>query len=573
MPRGTVSVRGLGGAAAIEEANPEWVEALPELVRRLELRRYFRRIANHSGAPTELTPRSFLVYMRVYVLPYIERTIELTAPVVSPTFYDHGIRIGTWRGAVRPQRAWAILVNSHFSGMYFPELESFVLSDWTHDDDDISTVAMLVEELLELTGLEPLPEAEQAQSQGLVPVEVTVGCDPEFELVEFRREGPRVVAACEVLSEPGGLGGPIGADGAGAQLELRPVPSTDPAQVVASIRALFERFARRYASYDGSPVGERYPVGGHIHIGVGKPWDPPCDVIRILDHFIGRPLRGLNGPARNESGYGGLSDIRVEPHGFEYRTPPAAIFADPRMAEITLKLARNLVSRVLNAPRGETITYHLPPYLREYVTIGGLTREEARYFAKFRRRWREYPVRSIRAAWGLGEPELGAPVIVFHDDWDSSAREAYRERLMGNATFREVASGMAVVLYGLAAERGDVATIPIEGFGVLESPPHSTRPRPSAVAIGLPRVARVHPTWRDHIDAVIEGIVNYLSQRAGDSAPARAEEQEERGWSPTYEIYVSSIDSIPSSYDSLPSSYDSPSFPPRNERDDEGPFF
>jgi len=518
MPRSEVVIRGLGGAEALKSPPSEWTEGFPILVRELDLERYFRHLGNHTTPldGLDIPPRAFYVFANVTVQAQAERTIDLSAAIADLVFFDNLI---TFIDTPSPRRVWVIRVNGRFAGLYFPELESFVLTDWTHNRSEVPhTVVPLVRELLERVGLEPL-EPETGPEE-FTPVEVTVGCDPEFELLEIGRDGPRVVAAYEVIDEAEGSFGPLGVDGAGSQMEVRPDPSTDPARVVESIRSIFERFALRYAAYDGSPLGERYPVGGHIHIGVGRPWRPPGQLVSMLDTFIGCPMSVLNGPARTESGYGDLSDVRTEPHGFEYRSPPAAVFAEPRMAEIVLKLARNLVSRVLNAPRGETIVYHSPPYAREYIKIGGLTREEVKYFLRFRRRWRKEKIPSLRAAWGLGEAVLSAPRLFFRDEWDFAARREYEQRLMGDETFREVAAGITVVLYGLAEDRGEVASIPIEGFDLLESPPHPVRPRPNHVVIGLPRVARVEPTWREHVDNVVTAIVRYMSEEPEDSSPS-----------------------------------------------------
>lgn len=514
MPRTTVEVRGLGGEEALRPGGFEWREALGIMAREGHLNRWFKHIANHLDdcdvrrmGVGDIPRRACLVFCLIHFFPLaVGDPIRLVAPEeLGLEFYEV-----CWRPGEQLVPSIPIFVNDRLAGMYLPEHETFLLSDWTHTNLGARVGARLMEQLIEIVGLEPLPPPDE--SAGIKPVKVTVGCDPEFELVRIGVE-PVFVAACNVISEPGGGGGELGVDGAGTPIEVRPRASEDPAEVVRSIRSIFERFARRYPTYDGSPVGEKHPVGGHIHIGVGRPWDPPMEVVQVLDDFIGRSFKKLNGPARcDDSFYGRLGDVRTQPHGFEYRTPPAAIFAEPRVAEIVLKLARNLVDRVLNSPPSEVIRYSRPPTVADYVNVGGLTREEVRYLNTIVRQWKTAGVpRSIRWGWGLPEPEPAELEVRFGDDWAEDAWRYYQNQLLAQAQERGIGRGIVLYLYGLGASRGEVATIAIEGFEVLVPPPIDPHPQPGHYAVGLPRVARVEPTWREHADRVIEAILDYLS--------------------------------------------------------------
>jgi hypothetical protein len=66
-----------------------------------------------------------------------------------------------------------------------------------------------------------------------------------------------------------------------------------------------------------------------------------------LDYFL-YPLNALSGQIRKDSQYGKLGDFRYQPHGFEYRTPPAAWLLTPDLALKTLQLSKVVVESLLN---------------------------------------------------------------------------------------------------------------------------------------------------------------------------------------------------------------------------------
>jgi uncharacterized protein (DUF2141 family) len=159
---------------------------------------------------------------------------------------------------------------------------------------------------------------------------ITLGTDPEFEVIRNKN----------VIQPPSyyrGTNNPIGLDGAGMQIELRPAPSSDPHEVIENMKRLF-----RELKDPVTVLGNRYPLGGHIHIGVGAAYRPSNDLLFLLDYFLGKPTIELSGRARDH--YKRLSAYEHKNWGFEYRTPPAAIFFTPRFCELALKICQNVTS-------------------------------------------------------------------------------------------------------------------------------------------------------------------------------------------------------------------------------------
>ena len=293
--------------------------------------------------------------------------------------------------------------------------------------------------------------------EALSYINTTVGCDPEFEAM---RNG-RVVHACEFNDVFGGTGENVelGRDGAGAQIEIRPRPSTDPLVVVENIKRIMGRIPCEI-----SCKGTVYPLGGHIHVGVGHSYEIPDDLKVILDSFIGKTTIDLSGSAR--SSYKALGQSRAQAWGFEYRSTPTACFWKPEFALLCMKIVKNLTEKFINAGRFE---FNASPTREDYVTNASLTDDEADLFfanirdyeywmlqssdpLDIRGNWIENPVQEIRT-----EPTPEAPVvpttssrIVFADEWSPDVRAFFRFRLPRNLQTRSFGLGA----FGLGAHRG-----------------------------------------------------------------------------------------------------------------------
>jgi len=268
-------------------------------------------------------------------------------------------------------------------------------------------------------------------------VEVTLGGDPEFELFK----NGRLEHAKDHFNS---LRDSVGRDGSGSQVELRPEPATEPEGVLRNFRELLRTLYDE--GYDISAQGDVYPLGGHIHFGVPE---FHYEFLEVLDDFIGTPTQNLSGDARGS--YGQLSDYRLQPHGFEYRVIPTAVWSHPRMARITLQIAKALVQRLAN---GEELEYNEPPTVEDYCRIAGLSRAEVKFFLRFceQRRHERF---QVFAAWRL-DPECEDTAVKFHARswWEPWAKEEVSK------VFHDLRFHCKIMLFGLAEHRGDVFTFP-----------------------------------------------------------------------------------------------------------------
>ena len=154
-----------------------------------------------------------------------------------------------------------------------------------------------------------------------------IGADPEFVLL--RRDG-RIVSPTRFL-DPGGAAGcdtvVVGRTVRHPVAELRPEPASDPAELAAHLRRLLQQAAARITERDLRWLAGGMPVpglglGGHIHFS--GTW-LSSRLLRMLDSCVAFPLALVEDPAgrKRRPRYGALGDYRLQPHGFEYRTPPS----------------------------------------------------------------------------------------------------------------------------------------------------------------------------------------------------------------------------------------------------------
>jgi len=401
------------------------------------LARYFDRVRSFEVAPEMerlpartivYGPTSYLVSTRpgnTYILPQ-----ELTPPNPHRFFRPHGVELPdesanfytVWAGP-QGSRRWVLTVDPDRNVLLFSEIAVCPtevvkgIFDWLESEGLIS----------QKTWDDPLDE----------PVEVSLGGDPEFELF---KDGRLEYARDHFNS----LHDELGRDGSGAQVELRPEPATEPEGVLRNFRELLRTL--RNEGYDVSARGDVYPLGGHIHFGVPE---FHYEFLEALDDFVGTPTQILSGLARGS--YGRLSDYRLQPHGFEYRVIPAAVWSHPRMARITLQIAKAIVQRLAN---GEELEYNDPPTVEDYQKVAGLSRAEVRFFLRFCER-RLHERFQVFAAWRM-EPEEQGTAVRFHARswWEPWAGEEVSK------VFHDLRFHTRILLFGLAEDRGDVFTFP-----------------------------------------------------------------------------------------------------------------
>jgi hypothetical protein len=222
---------------------------------------------------------------------------------------------------------------------------------------------------------------------------VLLGGDPEFEVVDT--ESGEIIPAYRVdLFDEGGdiPSSRVGTDGNDAIAEIRPRPRKTPEGYVREVRSILEDIKKKVPWIDLSVEGNKYPLGGHIHVGARDDLtrrvlkEKVSVFIEALDDFLGKVLLPTSGAARGK--YAKLFAYEIKSYGWEYRTPPTSIYGDMEVLRITYKLTKGLVEKLL---RERKLSYevgedNVPPF-EEYLAF--LSEEEARYFLDFPRRWKE----------------------------------------------------------------------------------------------------------------------------------------------------------------------------------------
>lgn len=404
-------------------------------------------------------------------------------------------------GAVRiaddrpPGRVILLTTGFRPVGIWYPDINCLVLPTILAIKDLIAKAELVVAEYPSLGPSRDAPDLTKS-------LRVTVGCDPEFEAYIGDQFVPGV-RFCWSLTEP------IGSDAAGAQVEFRPRPGT-PENVVSDLRRLFKRFSTHFGLYlDGA--GHRVACGGHIHLGfefLGS-WVPFQDsqieaYVQALDAALGASVQ-KSGRARKD--YACRRAWEQKQWGFEYRTPPAAIFGSPELALAALTIAHKVAFRLA---RYGSVTISDPPTVDELTAIG-----VPKSLAVTWHRFLESPVPDtipMLDNWGAPVPMR----ITFSGSWATDVKLAMQMQLTELAATLGSAPS-AVHLYGLGARRGLVATIPvrhrgddgIEDWGILEYPPYLPI-RDGAIQIGLPWAFRIGKlATAGIVQTVAEAIMEY----------------------------------------------------------------
>jgi len=189
------------------------------------------------------------------------------------------------------------------------------------------------------------------------PGHLTIGCDPEFGLVEMMGKAGILHRGDHVLPHSESKG--FGADGPG--VEVRPKATTDHNVLVDNIQSELEGApvaARKFDWVGGASFSDAnriYWFGGHIHLGrpaaVGKQIARACyeKIATALDHMIALPMVSFDTPnphfRRNgcPQRYGKAGDIRddyPEENRFEYRVPSGLWLIHPTLAKVVLGTAK-----------------------------------------------------------------------------------------------------------------------------------------------------------------------------------------------------------------------------------------
>jgi len=287
------------------------------------------------------------------------------------------------------------------------------------------------------------------EPQTLGEISITLGGDPEFEVI---CDGEVVPADSLLIFRDGDTYDPIGTDGASHTAELRPDAAYSPEEYVENFLGLLEEV--KSANVFLSVQGDTYALGGHIHIGspnglvVQVLKDEVEKFVQVLDDFVGRVLLPTSGSARGS--YACLGAYEIKAYGWEYRTPPASIYADLEMVRITYKLVKGFVEVLLQ--EGE-ISYETleDGRARPEEHLRFLTQEETEYFLAFPEKWARGEIIPL-----VPMGEIPPVLFVFRDEWDEDSLWVFKEALKD----LPVKSPVKLVLYGLARRRGDYFALP-----------------------------------------------------------------------------------------------------------------
>lgn len=503
-----VKVKGMKGVLGIASARSE---GLPEAIDRLGLDKYFEEIINHSSIGA-IRPNSLYVMCNLQQPTPVRITGESSFVVdsdllsICEVFFDgKGAVFAAMRNKSESGSPVTVIsVNDRTAGIFFSTLRTLFLTDWTHSLATIEVFTKIWPQMVEEFGIKPL---QQRKKKGKKKVTVTIGADPEFEMVN--RKGAVISASShydsEIFGNEGPFGNKIGLDGAGSQIELRPEPSEKPHEVVKRLKGLFQEFNAHYQNMHLGVAGDTYPLGGHIHIGVGQEFIPPGGLIRMLDVFIGRPLMVQSGRARGS--YCHESSYERKYYGFEYRTPPASYLLKPEITRIVFKIAKNITEHFINK---DNVIYNDPPQKEDYLKLAKLSESEYRKLDEFIASYPALP-KIATAFWTKQKLPKRSPVhIELNDEWRTSNANNLTSAI--NRSFEKSRNKppFPVVLYGLSKERGLVATIKIPEIAMVPEEDMNqltvgfVRGR---YWIGLPYVLRMTDYYISREQSIVSSIV------------------------------------------------------------------
>ncbi len=286
-------------------------------------------------------------------------------------------------------RVEIIYYDSKLVGFYCRKNNLLSLSDMVHQKGNQKHLKTILDEMLKHGFISILEKNKEKTS-------ITLGTDPEMESII---KGV-TVPATRLMQLSNNEKVYLSHDGhTQPQRELRPDPSSSPEELVENIRDLI-----KISSFFGenlSVLGKYYPLGGHIHIGNAT---PSKELVLVLDYFLG-PFEEFNSIERRKSKYGKPGDVRVKPHGFEYRTPPPAWLLTPTLALRTLQLTKIVVENIINnidVVISDDMNYE---EYKKNIQLLGFTKEWAEEFENEIRWARNHLFEPLAKTWGVEIPK------------------------------------------------------------------------------------------------------------------------------------------------------------------------
>jgi hypothetical protein len=385
----------------------------------------------------------------------------------------------------KPQKVFYIKVNGKAAGVYFCRDRVLVASDWTHND---ACIIMLEELLPELSKI----LKKRGKRPPRLISRISFGADPEFELVD--RWTKCIVPASEVISGGTSVNDKIGVDGSGAQVELRPDPSRSINKFILNVKSVLKEFANNYPYYSLSTLGDRYPLGGHIHLSI-----PVYDwVLKLLDNWVGSRVIDLSGEARGS--YKRLGAYRAKPWGFEYRTLPAAIFLKPDVLKAVLVIMKRVLKAYFN---GGVALYPVEEEIKRLRL-----ERDWKVLDKFVNEYKELD-KDVLKQWGILVRVKPSLELSFSDDWRGDVKDFVRGlffRKVGKSLMKKLnGKGIyRVVFFGFRKERGEVCNFDSLVFRKIDFS-YSVS---GGVAFGFPWVVRMPIEFGEELKEKWEKVID-----------------------------------------------------------------
>jgi len=301
--------------------------------------KFFRTIGHHCGSSHRHDKNSLLIYsgfppygLNCSNCSQTESSINISRVSASPIgdcFFENVFK------NIPCGRLLDITYDNRLIGKYCKKNNILATTDIAHTGGNGPHIEKIFNDLLELKILKIKSKIKPKTKN----VKITLGADPEFETKVDNKD----VSAYDLVSIMTRNKSIISHDGrTQPQRELRPDPANTPSELVENIRDLIR--ISSFFKEELYVVGDRMPLGGHIHIGNVTPCS---DMVTALDYFS-FPFLKFNSKIRRDSPYGKPGDIRSKEYGFEYRTLPSVWLATPLLATMTLELIKSIVEQMIN---------------------------------------------------------------------------------------------------------------------------------------------------------------------------------------------------------------------------------
>lgn len=218
-----------------------------------------------------------------------------------------------------------------------------------------------------------------------IPKHVTLGCDPEFFLVDYKTNtlfNPAVITKKQ---------NPVGYDG--MLMELRPGPSIKQKEVVSNLFDLIQETKTYLINKNVAHLnmiarssGWGCFSGFHVHLGLPNSLLNPLQpnfgkILRIitkaLDYYVSTLciLVEKDDSVRRCSpyiNYGKVSDFRVNTNTLEYRVPGGALLKHPKLTQGLLGMCSLVVHDLIERIRICTNNYNDKIYQDEDTFLKGI---------------------------------------------------------------------------------------------------------------------------------------------------------------------------------------------------------